>query len=167
MPRKRQKSNATGRQKHEGQYARVSYSFWRSDAWRSLSGPAAKIWCELRCRFNGGNNGELYLSMDEAARHLKIGKATAQRAFKELVSKGFIQVTRQGRWYGRQATQYRFTDLPYKNDMPPYTYKSWQRGSKTENGSNTVPSKSPTNPPQYRKNSSVPDWNPSELGEVP
>ncbi len=103
----------------------MSYPMAQSAAWRSLSGAAVKVWVELRTRFYGGNNGKLYLSLDEAARLLGIGKATVQRAFKELETKGFIVKTRHGRWYGRMATQWRTTDKGADGDMPTYDWKRW------------------------------------------
>ncbi len=42
----------------------------RSDAWHALGGPAGKVYFEIRTRFNGGNKGQLTLSLDEAARLL-------------------------------------------------------------------------------------------------
>ncbi len=63
----------------EGQYVPLPYGFLKSTAWRSLSGPAVKVWFELHTRFNGGNNGSLTLSLNEAAQALGIGKGTAMR----------------------------------------------------------------------------------------
>lgn len=48
---------------------------------RQLSGPALKVLVELRCRYNGSNNGKVTLSLDEAARLLGLSKTTAKRAF--------------------------------------------------------------------------------------
>ena len=74
------------------------------EAWRSLSGPAVKVWIELRSRYNGNNNGDLSLSWDEGARLLGLGKATVGRAFQDLEARGFIVMTKRGQWYGRMAT---------------------------------------------------------------
>ena len=76
--------NAKGRSKRGEQFVPVPYPMAHSAAWRSLSGPAVKVYVELRSRFNGGNNGELSLSLDEASRLLGISKSTAKRAFAEL-----------------------------------------------------------------------------------
>jgi hypothetical protein len=97
----------------------------RSLAFRSLSGAALKVFIELRTRFNGGNNGELSLSLDEAAHLLGIGKGTAQRAFAELADKGFIAMTKKGQWYGRRATTWRVTDKGWNGDLPTYAWKRW------------------------------------------
>src|SRR3546814_1162748 len=83
----------------------------QSIAFRSLSGAALKVFIELRCRYNGGNNGALTLSMDEGARLLGISKMTVHRALKELQEKGLVKMTRRGQWYGRVATTWATTDV--------------------------------------------------------
>ena len=88
-------TNRKGRSRKGGQFVPIPHEMLRSDAWRSLSGAAAKVYVELRSRFNGGNNGDLSLSMDEAKRLLHIGKSTAARAFKELEEKGFPEGGKQ------------------------------------------------------------------------
>ena len=104
----------------------LPYGVAQSAAWRSMSGPAVKVWVELRCRFNGSNNGRLTLSLDEAARLLGIGKATAQRAFAELEAKGFIRVTRRGRWYGRRATEWAVTDQSVNGAIATRDWNHWR-----------------------------------------
>ncbi len=84
------------------------------------------MWLELRTRYNGGNNGRLTLSMDEAARILGIGKATAQRAFKELQERGFLRLVKQGQWYGRQATEWQTTDRNCDGYSATNDWKDWQ-----------------------------------------
>jgi DNA-binding transcriptional MocR family regulator len=98
----------------------------KSPAFRSLSGSALKVFIEVRTRFHGGNNGDLSLSMDEAAQLLGIGKATAQRAFAELEAKGFLKMTRKGQWIGRLATIWRTTDKGCKGELPTNDWKAWQ-----------------------------------------
>ena len=99
------------RPEHE-QYVNVPYTILKSAAWRSLSGAAIKVWFELHTRFNGGNNGKLTLSFAEASEALGLGKATVQRAYKELVSKGFLELMIEGNWYNRRAHQWRLTTKP-------------------------------------------------------
>ena len=94
-----------GRGKAEEQYFGLSYPMARSLAFRSLSGPALKVFIEIRTRFHGGNNGDLSLSLDEASELLGIGKGTAQRAFAELEKKGFLRLMRRGQWLGRLDEQ--------------------------------------------------------------
>src|SRR3546814_16801953 len=70
-----------------GQYLPIPYGMAQSIAFRSLSGAALKVFIELRCRYNGGNNGALTLSMDEGARLLGIRKMTVQCALKDRQEK--------------------------------------------------------------------------------
>lgn len=93
----------------EGQYINLPYAQLKSEAWRSLSGAAVKVWLELHTRFNGGNNGNVRLSMNEAVKALGISKGTAQRAFIELEEKGFIALHNPGNWYNRRAHEWRLT----------------------------------------------------------
>jgi hypothetical protein len=123
----RRRVNRKGRNIAAGdQYFPLSYAMARSTAFRRLSGPALKVFIEVRTRFNGGNNGELTLSLDEAASKLGIGKGTAQRAFAELVDKGFIRMTRKGQWFGRRATAWRVTDKGGDGEAPTNDWRTWQ-----------------------------------------
>lgn len=133
MARRGRRANATGRNDTE-QYFPLSYAMARSPAWRSLSGPATKIFCELRCRYSGANNGDLSLSLDEATRLLGIGKATAARAFGELTEKGFIVLTHRGRWIGRKAATYRVTDRSYQGHPPTRDWTLWQGSVRARRG---------------------------------
>ena len=117
--------NATGRNDTE-QYLKIPYSMARSAAFRSLGGPALKVWIELRSRFNGRNNGELSLSLDEGARLLGMGKTTVGRAFAELEEKGFIVMTRRGKWYGRLATTWAVTDRSHNGHLATNAWKHWR-----------------------------------------
>lgn len=90
----------------------LPYSQLRSDAWRSLSGSAVKLWLELHTRFNGSNNGSLTLSYAEAGELLGMGKATVQRAYRELVEHGFLMLEKEGNWYHRRAHEWRLTTKP-------------------------------------------------------
>lgn len=128
----------------EGQYVPLPYAVLKSPAWRCLSGAAVKVFLELHTRFNGGNNGNVRLSMNEAAKALGIGKATAQRAFVELQDKGFIALTNPGNWYHRRAHEWRLTQKPMQTPQgqqgPTHDWKNWS--PKTERGSDTDPSAS-------------------------
>ena len=125
MKKHPRKVNATGRNETE-QFVPIPYTMARHPAWRSLGGAAVKVWVELRSRFNGRNNGDLSLSLDEAARLLGIGKTTALRAFAELETKGFIKMTKRGQWYGRMATTWAVTDRPHQGNPPTCDWKNWR-----------------------------------------
>lgn len=126
------KPDATGRSKGEEQFLPIPFSMSRSIAFRSLSGPALKVWVELRCRYNGANNGRLSLSFRQAAEHLGLGKSTVARAFKELVEKGFLKLRRAGRWYGRLATEWILTDIKYDGYPPTRDWQNWRPPAEVE-----------------------------------
>lgn len=156
--------DATGRSKGEGQYAPLPYALLQSAVWRALSGAAVKVWLELRSRYNGGNNGRLTLSLEEAAPLLRLGKATVLRAFNELVAAGLIVKTQQGRWYGRLASEWAVTDRGMDGAPPSNAWRQCQpplarpprkgrphgRRRKTERGSKADPSGDSTGPMQNR-----------------
>lgn len=63
----------------------------RSPAYRSLSVGARALLVELKSLYNGYNNGNLFLSVREAARRLGCSKDRAARLFVELRDRGFIR----------------------------------------------------------------------------
>jgi DNA-binding transcriptional MocR family regulator len=137
----------------EGQYTTLSYAQLKSQAWRSLSGAAIKVWLELHTRFNGGNNGSVRLSMNEAVKALGISKGTAQRAFIELEEKGFIVLHNPGNWYHRKAHEWRLTtkrmQTPQGMQIATNDWQWWR--AKTKDGPPEYPSPSPMGPPRNPK----------------
>lgn len=142
-----------GKRSEEGQYIPLPYAQLKSPAWRSLSGAAVKVWLELHTRYNGGNNGNVRLSMNEAVSALGIGKGTAQRAFKELQDKGFIALVVSGNWYNRRAHEWRITtkqmDTPKGRTAPTNEWRNWSE--KTKHGQPQNPSPCGMGPPQNPK----------------
>ena len=137
MSRKGRKSDKTGRSE-DNQYWTLSYSFAKSDAFRQLPGPALKVFMELRARYNGGNNGKITLSLDEASRLLGLSKTTAKRAFKTLEDRGFIKHRVKGKWFGRKASEWILTvcslgGLPGTND-----WKNWQAPKKLREAKKSI-----------------------------
>ncbi|WP_348635098.1 helix-turn-helix domain-containing protein [Ruegeria sp. HKCCSP335] len=104
-----------------------------------------KLWLELHTRFNGSNNGKLFLSMNEAAEILGLGKATVQRAFEDLQDKGFLVLEQEGNWYHRRAHEWRLTTKTTQTrsgkKAATNNWRFWQP-EKTKRGSGTDPSAS-------------------------
>lgn len=145
-----------GKRSDQGQYIKLPHAILKSSAWRSLSGPAVKVWLELHTRFNGGNNGKVFLSMNEAAENLGLGKATVQRAFKDLQDKGFLVLEQEGNWYHRRAHEWRLTTKPTQTRSgKKAATNDWRflRPEKTKRGSETDPSASSVVPFENPKTS--------------
>ena len=125
-----------GKRSDEGQYVPLLYAQLKSDAWRSLSGAAVKLWLELHTRYNGSNNGNLHLSMNEAAQILGLGKATVKRAYNELVDKGFLALEVPGNWYSRKAHEWRLTTKPTQTPrgkrLATMDWRSWKPPKKNK-----------------------------------
>jgi hypothetical protein len=137
------------------QYTPLPYAQLKSEAWRSLSGAAVKVWLELHTRYNGSNNGKVHLSLNEAAENLGLGKATVQRAFVELETKGFLKLEKRGNWYSRRAHDWRLTTKPMHTakgkDAATQDWHHWRRPRKTEHGSQADPSPNMTGPLQNQR----------------
>ena len=69
----------------------------------------------MKRRFNGYNNGQIFLSQRDAAKALNVGRDTVEIYRKELVKKGFI-VRTVGHSLGLdgkgRAAQWALTELP-------------------------------------------------------
>ncbi|UWQ90845.1 helix-turn-helix domain-containing protein [Rhodobacteraceae bacterium M382] len=132
----------------EGQYVTLPYAQLKSEAWRSLSGAAVKVWLELHTRFNGGNNGNVRLSMNEAVKALGISKGTAQRAFVELEEKGFVALHNPGNWYNRRAHEWRLTTKRMQTakgaEVATNDWRHWR--AKSKSGPSEYPSPAPMGP---------------------
>jgi hypothetical protein len=77
-------------------YFQLHHYMLRCDAWKALSAPARAIYVQLGSRYNGANNGKLAFSVRDAASECDLAVNTAMRAFKELLTRGFIEETRHG-----------------------------------------------------------------------
>lgn len=80
-----------GRRKGKERFLKLEHWFLRSRAWRALSPAAKAVYIEIAQRYNGSNNGEISLSVREAARLVHISKNTAGHIFYELEAHGFIR----------------------------------------------------------------------------
>ncbi len=116
--RKRNKPNATGRNSSNSRFARLDHRILASNAYRSLTPNSRSLLVELIMLSNGENNGSLYLSVRDAAHRLGVADLTAaSRAFDELQSLGFIEMTQDAHYNVKasntsRARCWRLTWLP-------------------------------------------------------
>jgi hypothetical protein len=108
-------SGKTKRRKGNGGARFVQLFHWmlKMPVWHSLSPRAVVAYLELARRYDGTNNGSLHLSARELAQAWNWSKGAASYAIKELVEKGFIEITRASGFNvkdrKRQAAEYRLT----------------------------------------------------------
>ena len=126
------KHDKTGRSKNpDGQFIPLTYIMLKSDAWRRLNGNSVRVFLELHMRFNGANNGELFIGMDQIAARLGISKSTVSGAFKELQEKGFIVKVKDGKWVRGQAAEWRITNKPTNKLPATNDWKQWRKPLET------------------------------------
>ena len=84
--------------KNKGRFAGIPISVVKSDAYKSLSGNAAKLLTILACFYNSNNNGNLAITQSILGEWMT--KNTMYSAKDELLLKGFIVTNAYG---GRSA----------------------------------------------------------------
>lgn len=113
-----------------GRFVQMHHWLLDSEAWRCLRPGPRALYLELRRRFTGGNNGQIFLSHRDAAEALCVGRDTVANYFSELIDKGFIAVTR-GHCLGPsgigQATVYRLTEERYQGKPPSKEFMAWKK----------------------------------------
>lgn len=119
--------------KGTGRHVQLAEWVMASEAWATMPiGPRA-LYIELRRRFNGGNNGHIFLSHRDAANALNMGRDTVSRYFKDLIERGFIVVTK-GHSLGPegigQSTHYRLTEEAYESKPATKDFMKWRQSKK-------------------------------------
>lgn len=130
-----QRVDPTGRSKGDGPHVRFYRWELTSPAFRSLCTHARALLLELKALYNGINNGELFLSVREAARRLSVGKNLAERCFRQLQDRGFIRPNRTGsfNWKGGarrgEATTWILTEFGFAGALPTKDFMRWRASS--------------------------------------
>jgi len=75
-----------------GRHVQLSEYIQASEAWASLKPGPRALYIELKRRFNGSNNGEIFLSHRDAANALNAHRNTVCGWFDELQARGFIRL---------------------------------------------------------------------------
>jgi hypothetical protein len=119
-------------------HIRIYASLYETPAFRTLPPSALKLWIDLRRAFNGCNNGNISCTLTSLRRYDWRSSDTLNRALWELLSRGLIRRTREGKpGPFRLCALYAFTDLPTaKNERleivgspPTKEFASWVSGT--------------------------------------
>lgn len=83
------------RHKRGGAGRHVQLPEWlqASEAWATMTPGARALYIELKRRFYGSNNGQIFLSHRDAAKALNVHRNTVGKFFRELEQRGFIRLT--------------------------------------------------------------------------
>lgn len=112
---------ANGRNRHT-RHIRIDHSMLSCPAFRDLSGGAVKVLLHLASLDNGKNNGEIVLSVRQAAEATGLTKNPAARALAELTDAGFIVPTSVGAFsvkVGPAASTWRLTWVAWPGRSGP------------------------------------------------
>ena len=109
-----------------------------SSAYRSLNPTARAVLVELYRRHNGSNNGDIPLSVREAAEAVNVTKDTANKALWDIVDRGFARIMEKGAFKlkARHATTWWLTEFDGEGKMGTRDFMYWQPPPKIQN---TVP----------------------------
>ncbi len=125
--RKRQKCLPNGRNQ-QSRFVKLEHFEMNCPAYRlmSLAGRASLM--EFRRRYDGGNNGEISLSVRELAGLLNCSINTAHKAIKELERLGWVKAAVKGTFTckTRYATTWILTNQPLGNELPTKEYARWR-----------------------------------------
>jgi len=131
--------NAKGRSKRGAHFVKLEHWMLQTIAWRSLPPASRTLYVELAQRYNDYNNGEISMSVREAARLLHIAKDTAAKSFHELERKGFIRrkVCGSFNWKIRHASTWILTEHSFADQLPTKEFARWP-SEKAEAGPNAT-----------------------------
>ena len=100
-------------------------SVMETPAWRALSTAAQALYPWIRLEWKGAklnNNGQISLSVSQAAERLGVKPDTAARAFHDLQAKGFLVLTREaqlGIIGAAKGSTYELTEIAHRGETRP------------------------------------------------
>lgn len=111
-------------------FVKLEHWLMNCDAWLALKPGPRALYTELKKRFKGGNNGEIFLSHRDAANALGVGRDTVGAYYKKLLEHGFIIETR-GHCLGPagigQSSSYALTELPLGERPATKEFMRWKK----------------------------------------
>jgi hypothetical protein len=126
MPSPGRRTNVKGRSVGT-QFINLHRGITDSLAYQSLSCEARSLLIEIWRRHNGRNNGAIAYSFREARAALRVGKRKIERAFAELMDRGFLIRCYKGAFNVKEAraSEWELTMEPRGDNKPKALYKDW------------------------------------------
>lgn len=120
-------------------FFKMDQSLFQSAAFRSLKCVERCLLLELYSLYLP-SRPDVFLSVKDAGKRLKVKPETAGKAFYALEEKGFIKLTRGELWQERVAREWRLTFKEYYQQPPTNDWKRYEK-SDADRGTN-LPQKS-------------------------
>ncbi|MFD0911041.1 helix-turn-helix domain-containing protein [Ruegeria arenilitoris] len=113
-----------------GRHVQLPEWLQASEAWATLPPGPRALYIEIKRRYNGSNNGDIYLSHRNAAAALNVHRNTVGPWFRELQERGFITMTQPphlGPSGIGKASVWALDELPTRNGKPATKqFMSWR-----------------------------------------
>lgn len=110
-----------GKGRGGGRFVQLPEWLQQTEAWATMKPGPRALYIEMRRRYNGRNNGEIYLSHRDAAAALNVHRNSVGPWMQVLVERGFIRLV-EGPCLGPsgvgKASVWALTDLPTRDGQP-------------------------------------------------
>jgi hypothetical protein len=131
-------------------------------AWHRLSVTARAAWLEFVRVHNGANNGRIAMSERRLGERLGVSHDTARRAINELLTFGFIVMTKTSSFISKRcAAEYLLTHIPDdRTDPKGPPSRTFQNIGKDVPSGNGLASENPQSPSHNSRqdNASIDAW---------
>lgn len=150
----------------------VQIEHWVMDceAWQTMKPGPRALYVELKRRFNGSNNGRIFLSTRDAAKALNVNKETAGKYFAVLREHGFITIT-QGHCLGPsgqgQADLYALTEQPIGETKASKDFRAWKMQKPVRKTRLSLSEKTGQSDRKTRLSGNKKPENPDGSGQIP
>ena len=112
-----------------GRFVMLPEWLQRSEAWATMKPGPRALYVELKRRFTGANNGQIFLSHRDAAKALNVTKDTIGGYFRDLIERRFITMT-QGGHLGPsgigQAAKWALQEETLNGQPPAKGFMAWR-----------------------------------------
>jgi DNA-binding transcriptional MocR family regulator len=127
-----------------GKHIQLMEWFQKSEAWATLPPGPRALYIELKRRFNGTNNGEIFLSHRDAALAINVNRNTIGGYFRHLEERGLIPLRVKphlGPSGIGQASVWSLEELPTNDGKPAgKAFMSWsEKDFPAKNSGQAVP----------------------------
>jgi hypothetical protein len=120
------KRGRSQREQHD-RFVLLPHWMLKSEAWKTLPSDAKAILIDVWMRHNGSNNGEITYATREAEK-IGISNSQAARMFKILLTRGFLEVTRNSSFdlKTRESRCWRLTAERCRDKPPTKEFMTWR-----------------------------------------